>query len=164
MTELMVTDILAVGEGSASQTAALAAGEEGCNVILLGSRRPPSTAISIGFLTFEACEDFDRSQLFEAMSQVTSTGLCDSTLLRRLLDEARKTMADVIAADGIPVDRERGLRTRRAVDKGGRDLLSGLPGAVAVATRGRSLHTECPRRGGRIAHVEAHAGEVRAHA
>ena len=46
MTELMVTDILVVGEGAAGQTAALAASEEGCDVIRLGDGRPPSTAMS----------------------------------------------------------------------------------------------------------------------
>jgi FAD binding domain len=45
MTELMVTDILVVGEGAAGQTAALTASEEGCDVIVLGDGRPPSTAI-----------------------------------------------------------------------------------------------------------------------
>lgn len=127
MTELMVTDILVVGEGSAGQTAALAASEEGCDVILLGDGRPPSTAVSTGFLTFAAHDGFDRGQLFEAMSQVTGKGLCDSALLKRLLDEAPKVMAEVITAYGIPVDKvERGLRARRAVKKSGRDLLSGL--------------------------------------
>jgi succinate dehydrogenase / fumarate reductase, flavoprotein subunit len=101
MTELMVTDILVVGEGSAGQTAALAASEEGCDVILLGDGRPPSTAVSTRFLTFAAHDGFDRGQLFEAMSQVTGKGLCDSALLTRLLDEAPKIMAEVIAAYGI---------------------------------------------------------------
>ncbi|HYZ41702.1 MAG TPA: FAD-binding protein [Stellaceae bacterium] len=127
MTELMVTDILVVGEGAAGQTAALAASEEGCDVIMLGDGRPPSTAVSTGFLTFAAHDGFRRDQLFEAMSQVTGKGLCDSALLSRLLDEAPKVMADVIAAYGIPVDKvERGLRARRATGKSGRDLLSGL--------------------------------------
>ena len=127
MTELMVTDVLVVGEGAAGQTAALAASEEGCDVIMLGDGRPPSTAVSTGFLTFAAHDRFDRGQLFEAMSQVTGKGLCDSALLARLLDEAPKVMAEVIAAYGIPVDKvERGLRARRAVNKSGRDLLYGL--------------------------------------
>lgn len=127
MTELMVTDVLVIGEGSAGQTAALAASEEGCDVILLSDGRPPSTAVSTGFLTFAAHDGFDRGQLFEAMSQVTGKGLCDKALLTRLLDEAPKVMAEVIAAYGIPVDKvERGLRARRAVSKSGRDLLAGL--------------------------------------
>jgi aspartate oxidase len=127
MTELMITDVLVVGEGAAGQTAALAASEEGCDVILLGDGRPPSTAVSTGFLTFAAHGGFDRGQLFEAMSQVTGKGLCDSALLTHLLDEAPKVMAEVIAAYGIPVDKvERGLRARRAVNKSGRDLLYGL--------------------------------------
>jgi succinate dehydrogenase / fumarate reductase, flavoprotein subunit len=127
MNELLLTDVLVIGEGSAGQTAALAAGEEGCDVVLLGDGRAPSTAISTGFLTFAAHDGFTRDQVFEAMSQVTGKGLCDSALLTRLLDEAPKVMADVIAAYGIPVDRvERGLRVRRSTDKSGRDLLSGL--------------------------------------
>ncbi len=127
MTELLVTDVLVIGEGCAGQTAALAACEEGCDVILLGDGRPPSTAVSTGFLTFAAHDGFTRDQVFEAMSQVTGKGLCDSALLTRLLDQAPKVMADVIAAYGIPVDKvERGLRARRAADKSGRDLLSGL--------------------------------------
>jgi succinate dehydrogenase / fumarate reductase, flavoprotein subunit len=127
MTELMMTDILVIGEGSAGQTAALAASEEGCDVILLGDGRAPSTAVSTGFLTFAAHDGFDRGQLLEAMSQVTGKGLCDRALLTRLLDEAPKMMAEVIAAYGIPVDKvERGLRARRAIKKSGRDLLAGL--------------------------------------
>src|SRR5258708_32114848 len=105
MTELMVTDILVVGEGSAGQTAALAASEEGCDVILLGDGRPPSTAVSTGFLTFAAHDGFDRGQLFEAMSHVTGKGLCDSALLTRLLDEAPKVMAEAIPAYGFPFDK-----------------------------------------------------------
>jgi succinate dehydrogenase / fumarate reductase, flavoprotein subunit len=88
MNELLLTDVLVIGEGSAGQTAALAAGEEGCDVILLGDGRAPSTAISTGFLTFAAHDGFTRDQVFEAMSQVTGKGLCDSALLTRLLDEA----------------------------------------------------------------------------
>jgi aspartate oxidase len=127
MNELLLTDVLVIGEGSAGQTAALAAGEEGCDVILLGDGRAPSTAVSTGFLTFAAHDGFTRDQVFEAMSQVTGKGLCDSALLTRLLNAAPKVMADVIAAYGIPVDKvERGLRVRRATDKSGRDLLSGL--------------------------------------
>jgi succinate dehydrogenase / fumarate reductase, flavoprotein subunit len=127
MTELLVTDVLVVGEGCAGQTAALAASEEGCDVIMLGDGRPPSTAISTGFLTFAAHEGFDRGQLFEAMSQVTGKGLCDSALLTRLIDEAPKEIAELVAAYGIPVDKvERGLRARRVVGKSGRDLLAGL--------------------------------------
>ena len=127
MTDVMLTDVLVIGEGAAGQTAALAASEEGCDVIMLADGRPPSTAVSTGFLTFAAHDGFTRGQLFEAMSQVTGKGLCDRPLLTRLLDEAPKVMAEVIAAYGIPVDKvERGLRARRAVSKSGRDLLSGL--------------------------------------
>jgi aspartate oxidase len=127
MTDVLLTDVLAIGESAAGQTAALAASEEGCDVIMLGDGRPPSTAVSTGFLTFAAHDGFTRGQLFEAMSQVTGKGLCDRALLTRLLDEAPKVMAEVIAAYGIPVDKvERGLRARRAVSKSGRALLSAL--------------------------------------
>jgi succinate dehydrogenase / fumarate reductase, flavoprotein subunit len=127
MTESLVTDVLVIGEGCAGQIAALAASEEGCDVTLLGHGRPPSTAISTGFFTFAAHDGFTRDQLFEAMSQVTGKGLCDSALLARFLDESPKVMADVIAAYGIPVDKvDRGLRARRATGKSGRDLLFGL--------------------------------------
>jgi L-aspartate oxidase len=127
MTDVLLTDVLAIGESPAGQTAALAASEEGCDVIMFGDGRPPSTAVSTGFLTFAAHDGFTRGQLFEAMSQVTGKGLCDRALLTRLLDEAPKVMAEVIAAYGIPVDKvERGLRARRAVSKSGRALLSGL--------------------------------------
>jgi succinate dehydrogenase / fumarate reductase, flavoprotein subunit len=126
MTEILVTDVLVVGEGCAGQTAALAASEEGCNVVLLGDGRPPSTAISTGFLTFAAHEGFTRDQLLQAMAEVTGKGLCDQVLLRRLVDEAPKEMGETIAAYRIPVDRvERGVRARRALGKSGRDLLSG---------------------------------------
>jgi succinate dehydrogenase / fumarate reductase, flavoprotein subunit len=127
MTDLLTADVLVIGEGSAGQIAALAASDEGCDVILLGDGRPPSTAVSTGFLTFAAHDGFDRGRLFEAMSEVTGKGLCDSALLTRLLDESPKVMAEVIAAYEIPVDKaERGLRARRALKKSGRDLLSGL--------------------------------------
>lgn len=127
MTDVLLTDVLAIGEGAAGQTATLAASEEGCDVIMLGDGRAPSTAVSTGFLTFAAHDGFNRDQVFQAMSQVTGKGLCDHAFLTRLLDEAPKVMADVIAAYGIPVDNvERGLRARRAAGKSGRDLLSGL--------------------------------------
>jgi succinate dehydrogenase / fumarate reductase flavoprotein subunit len=133
MAELLVTDVVVVGEGCAGQTAALAASEEGCDVIMLGDGRPPSTAISTGFLTFAAHEGFDRGQLFEAMSQVTGKGLCDKALLTRFLDESPKVMAEVIAAYEIPVNKvERGLRARRAVGKSGRELLSGVEPEYAM--------------------------------
>jgi hypothetical protein len=90
MTNLLVTDVLVVGDGAAGQTAALAASEEGCKVIMLGDGRPPSTTVSTGFLTFAAHDSFTPDQVFEAMSQVTGKGVCDSTALTRLLDEPRK--------------------------------------------------------------------------
>ena len=125
MTEILVTDVLVVGEGCAGQTAALAASEEGCDVVLLRDGRPPSTATSTGFLTFAAHEGFTRDQLLQTMAEV-GKGLCDQALLRRLVDEAPKEMGEAIAAYRIPVDRvERGLRARRALGKSGRDLLSG---------------------------------------
>jgi succinate dehydrogenase / fumarate reductase flavoprotein subunit len=127
MSDFLVTDVLVVGEGCAGQTAALTASESGCAVIMLGDGRAPSTAVSTGFLTFAAHEGFDRAQLFEAMSQTTGKGLCDSALLRRLVDEAPKEMAELIAQYEIPVDNvERGLRARRAVSKSGKELLAGL--------------------------------------
>jgi aspartate oxidase len=127
MTEILVTDVLIVGEGCAGQTAALAASEEGCDVVLLRDGRPPSTATSTGFLTFAAHEGFTRDQLLQTMAEVTGKGLCDQALLRRLVDEAPKEMGEAIAAYRIPVDRvERGLRARRALGKSGRDLLSGV--------------------------------------
>lgn len=127
MAEILFTDVLVVGEGCAGQTAALAASEEGCDVVLLGDGRPPSTAISTGFLTFAAHEGFTRDQLLQAMAEVTGKGLCDEALLRRLVDEAPKEMGEAIAAYRIPVDRvERGVRARRALGKSGRDLLSGF--------------------------------------
>nr|BAJ13488.1 2-haloacrylate hydratase [Pseudomonas sp. YL] len=127
MLDFLVTDVLVVGEGSAGQTAALSASEEGCDVILLGDGRAPSTAVSTGFLTYAAHEGFDRARLYEAMSRTTGKGLCDSALLRRLVDEAPKEMAELIEAYQVPVDKaERGLRARRAVSKSGRELLSGL--------------------------------------
>jgi aspartate oxidase len=131
MAELLVTDVLVVGEGCGGQTAALVASEQGCDVILLGDGLAPSTAISTGFLTFAAHKGFGRDQLFNAMSQVTGKGLCDTALLTRLVDEAPKEMAAAIASYAIPVDEvDRGLRARRAVSKSGRELLSGLDEVV----------------------------------
>jgi succinate dehydrogenase / fumarate reductase, flavoprotein subunit len=46
MTNLLVTDVLVVGEGRAGQPAALAASVEGRKVVMLGDGRPPSTAVS----------------------------------------------------------------------------------------------------------------------
>lgn len=125
MSDFLTTDILVIGEGCAGQTAALVASEKGCDVILLGDGRAPSTAISTGFLTYAAHEGFNRSQLYEAMAETTGKGLCDVDLLTRLVDEAPKEMAELIESYGVPVDKvERGLRARRAVSKSGRDLLS----------------------------------------
>jgi succinate dehydrogenase / fumarate reductase flavoprotein subunit len=127
MTEILVTDVLVVGEGCAGLTAALAASEEGRDVILLGDGRPPTTAISTGFLTYAAHDGFTRDQLFHAMAEVTGKGLCDQALLRHLVDEGPKEMAEAIAAYSIPAERaERGMRARRALGKTGRDLLSGF--------------------------------------
>ncbi len=127
MADLLVTDVLVVGEGCGGQTAALVASEQGCDVILLGDGLAPSTAISTGFLTFAAHQGFSRDQLFAAMSQVTGKDLCDRALLTRLVDDAPKEMAAAIADYAIPVDEvDRGLRARRATSKSGRELLSGL--------------------------------------
>jgi aspartate oxidase len=127
MSDFLVTDVLVVGEGCAGQTAALTASESGCDVIMLGDGRAPSTAVSTGFLTYAAHEGFNRAQLYEAMSRTTGKGLCDPALLRRLVDEAPKEMAELIEAYEVPVDNsERGVRARRAVGKSGKELLSGL--------------------------------------
>ena len=127
MSNFLVTDVLVVGEGSAGQTAALSASEEGCDVILLSDGRAPSTAVSTGWLTYAAHEGFDRAKFYEAMSETTGKGLCDIALLRRLVDESPKEMAELIEAYKVPVDKaERGLRARRAMSKSGRQLLSGL--------------------------------------
>ena len=48
MSETLITDVLVVGEGCAGQTAALAASEEGCDVVLLGGHPRP-----VGFPTDE---------------------------------------------------------------------------------------------------------------
>jgi succinate dehydrogenase / fumarate reductase, flavoprotein subunit len=74
MTNLLVTDVLVVGEGCAGQTAALAASVEGRKAVMLGGGRPPSTVVSPGFLTFAAHDGFTRD-VFEAMSQVTGQGM-----------------------------------------------------------------------------------------
>lgn len=127
MGDLLKTDVLVIGEGCAGQTAALAASEQGCEVLLLGDGLAPSTAISTGFLTFAAHDDFSRDELFNAMYHVTGKGLCDNALLTRLVDEAPREMAAAIARYEIPVDKvDRGLRARRAVNKSGRELLSQL--------------------------------------
>ena len=75
MSDYLLTDVLVVGEGCAGQTAALTASESGCDVIMLGDGRAPSTAVSTGFLTYAAHERFNRAQLYEAMSQTTGKGL-----------------------------------------------------------------------------------------
>ena len=127
MTEILVTDVLVVGEGCGGLTAALAASEQGCDVILLGDGRPPVTAISTGFLTYAAHEGFTRDQLLHAMGEASGKGLCDQALLRRLVDEAPKELGETFADYRIPVERaERGMRARRALGKSGRDLLSGF--------------------------------------
>jgi aspartate oxidase len=127
MSDFLVTDVLVVGEGCAGQTAALTASESGCDVIMLGDGRAPSTAVSTGFLTYAAHEGFDRVHLYEAMSQTTGKGLCDPALLRRLVDEAPKEMAELIEEYKVPVDKsERGVRARRATGKSGKELLAGL--------------------------------------
>ena len=105
MTEILVTDVLVVGEDCGGLTAALAASEQGCDVILLGDGRPPVTAISTGFLTYAAHEGFTRDQLLHAMGEASGKGLCDQALLRRLVDEAPKELGETFADDRIPVER-----------------------------------------------------------
>ena len=137
MSEILITDVLVVGEGCAGQTAALAASVEGCDVALLGDGRPPSTAISTGFLTFAAHEGFTRDQLLHAMAEVTGKGLCDQALLRRLIDDAPKEMGEAIAAYRIPVDRvERGVRAR-----GGHSAKAGATSCRALEPSTRSATT-----------------------
>ena len=51
MSNLIETEVLVVGEGSAGLTAALAASESGADILLLYSGQASSTAISTGFLT-----------------------------------------------------------------------------------------------------------------
>jgi aspartate oxidase len=110
MSDFLVTDVLVVGEGCAGQTAALTASESGCDVIMLGDGRAPSTAVSTGFLTYAAHEGFDRVHLYEAMSQTTGKGLCDPALLRRRVRAGRSFSPDwtPITEHGVP------SRTRRA--------------------------------------------------
>lgn len=134
MQDKLTTEVLVIGEGCAGQAAALAAAEAGCDVLLLGDGRPPSTAISTGFLTFAAHAGFDRAQLRQAMAEVTGKGLCDRALLDRLVNAAPEEMAGAIAAYGIPVDEvERGLRARRALGRTGSDLLPGDEAAKGAA-------------------------------
>lgn len=124
MIEIIETDILVIGEGSAGQVAALAASEAGADVTLLFNGQASSTAISTGFLTYAAHEGFPKDEVFENMSQVTGKGLCDLPLLRRLVDEAPAEMAAIIDKYNIPVDKApRGFRVRRSAGMRGKDIL-----------------------------------------
>jgi aspartate oxidase len=133
MTDVIETDVLVIGEGSAGQAAALSARKEGARVTLLYSGQASSTAISTGFLTFAAHDGFPQSEVLKMMSDTTGKGLCDLGLLRRLVHDAPREMHDIIKACDIPVDRApRGYRVRRSRDQSGKDLLGsdyGLDGA-----------------------------------
>lgn len=130
MTDIIETDILVIGEGSAGQVAALAASEAGADVVLLYNGQASSTAISTGFLTYAAHEGFPPAEVFENMRDVTGKGLCDETLLRRLVDEAPAEMGAIIAKYDIPVDRApRGFRVRRSTGLRGKDILDESYGA-----------------------------------
>lgn len=130
MREILETDVLVIGEGSAGQVAALAASEAGADVILLYSGQASSTAISTGFLTYAAHVGFTTEEVFEAMSDVTGKGLCDTGLLRRLVDEAPEEMGAIIEKYEIPVDKApRGYRVRRSTGMRGKDLLDETYGA-----------------------------------
>lgn len=124
MTDLIETDVLVIGEGSAGQTAALTAREAGARVTLLYNGQASSTAISTGFLTFAAHEGFSQSEALDVMAETTGKGLCDLPLLRRLVHDAPREMHDIIKAYNIPVDRAaRGYRVRRSTGQSGKDLL-----------------------------------------
>lgn len=130
MTDIIETDILVIGEGSAGQVAALAASEAGADVALLFNGQASSTAISTGFLTYAAHEGFPQADVFEAMSDVTGKGLCDTALLRRLVDEAPEEMGAIIEKYDIPVDKApRGYRVRRSTGMRGKDILDESYGA-----------------------------------
>lgn len=124
MTNIIETDVLVIGEGSAGQVAALAASEAGADVVLLFNGQASSTAISTGFLTYAAHDGFPKEEVFDAMSDVTGKGLCDTALLRRLVDEAPAEMGAIIEKYSIPVDRApRGYRVRRSTGMRGKDIL-----------------------------------------
>ncbi|MEO3415644.1 FAD-binding protein [Roseovarius sp. CAU 1744] len=130
MTNIIETDILVIGEGSAGQVAALAANEAGADVVLLFNGQASSTAISTGFLTYAAHDGFPQDDVFDAMSEVTGKGLCDTALLRRLVDDAPAEMGAIIAKYDIPVDRApRGFRVRRSTGMRGKDILEDTYGA-----------------------------------
>jgi succinate dehydrogenase/fumarate reductase flavoprotein subunit len=133
VTDIIETDILVIGEGSAGQTAALAASEAGADVVLLFTGQASATAISTGFLTYAAHDGFPQAEVFEAMAEVTGKGLCNEPLLRRLVDEAPVEMGAIIEKYDIPVDRAlRGYRVRRSTGTRGKDILDedyGLDGA-----------------------------------
>ena len=124
MTEIIETDVLVIGEGSAGQVAALAASEAGAHVTLLFNGQASSTAISTGFLTYAVHEGFPQDDVFANMSEVTGKGLCDLALLKRLVEEAPAEMAAIIGKYAIPVDKApRGFRVRRSTGMRGKDIL-----------------------------------------
>ena len=119
------TEVLVVGEGSAGLTAALAASEAGVDVLLLYSAQASSTAISTGFLTYAAHDGFKQDEVFHAMAETTGKGLCDTALLKRLVEEAPIEMAAILERYDVPTEvAPKGYRVRRATGKRGRDLLS----------------------------------------
>src|SRR5579859_6236862 len=112
MTETLVADVLVIGEGCTGLTAALAASEEGCDVVLFGDGHPPATAISTGFLAYAGHEGFTRDQLLQAL-------------------------AEAIAAYRIPVDRvERRARAAGTRQEQARPVV-GLRGRVSGARQCR---------------------------
>jgi len=124
MPEIIETDVLVIGEGCAGQSAALAAFERGAKVTLVYNGKASSTAISTGFLTYAAHDDFTQDQVFEAMANTTGKRLCDIELLERLVRDAPEELTKAIEDYEIPVDKApKGMRVRRAGDIRGKDLL-----------------------------------------
>ncbi len=133
MHDIIETEVLVIGEGAAGLTAALAAHERGAKVTMLYSGQASSTAISTGFVTYAAHEGFTQAEVLDAMANTTGKGLCDMTLLKRLVEQAPLEMAEAIEQYEIPVDKApRGYRVRRSTGSRGKDLLDadyGLDGS-----------------------------------
>lgn len=124
MHDIIETEVLVIGEGCAGLTAALAAHERGAQVTMLYSGQASSTAISTGFVTYAAHEGFTQAEVLDAMANTTGKGLCDMTLLKRLVEQAPLEMAEAIEQYEIPVDKApRGYRVRRSTGSRGKDLL-----------------------------------------
>jgi L-aspartate oxidase len=149
------TDTLVIGSGVGGLRAAIAAAEHG-EVIVLGKEDPSSSNTAWaqgGIAVVVDHQDSIAAHVADTLS--AGAGLCDEPVVRRIVDDGPRRLAELIgwgmrvdrnAADHITLGREGGHTHSRIVhadgDATGRELMRCL-WAKASATPGVRLFTRC---------------------